>query len=96
MAQPGPHLGARLGFRPIMQAPVAGTLPIGARPGSAQRSDVCFLTVISAHGSTRITGYPVFLESLGRMLNGAPTLLFYWGVDDGETWRDVIGRKRPP
>ena len=90
-----PHLSRLvLEFTPVNERVVSLRLRVGDRS----------LTVVSAYGPNISAEYPAFLESLGGVLDSAPTgdsvvLPGDFNVhvgNDSATWRGVIGRNGPP
>ncbi len=90
-----PQLGHHvLEFIPVNETVASLYLRVGERS----------LTVVCAYGPNGSTEYPAILESLGRVLESAPTgdsviLLGDFNAhvgSDSDTWRGVIGRNGLP
>uniref|UniRef100_A0AAY5K1H3 Endonuclease/exonuclease/phosphatase domain-containing protein n=1 Tax=Esox lucius TaxID=8010 RepID=A0AAY5K1H3_ESOLU len=77
-----------LEFNPVNERVVSLRLRVGDRS----------LTVVCAYGPNGSAEYPTFLESLGGVLESAPTgdSIVLLGDINAHTWRGVIGRNGPP
>ncbi len=94
----------RLLIAPQLSRHVLEFTPVNERVASLRlRVGDRSLTVVCAYGPNGSTEYPALLESLGRVLESAPTGDFVLLGDfnahvgsDSDTWRSVIGRNGPP
>ncbi|KAI3362895.1 hypothetical protein L3Q82_011493 [Scortum barcoo] len=77
-----------LEFTPVNERVASLRLRVGDRS----------LAVVCAYGPNSSTEYPAFLESLGGVLDSAPTgdSIVLLGDFNSDTWRGVIGRNGLP